>query len=112
MHTDEREICSYLKGWPGQFVALAEICLRAGGKRRFREDPNWAVPVLKRLVEQGKVESDSTGHYRLRKPAEKKKPRRWVAPHIRKALEASGKNFEGVFDVEQEPPEEGVEASP
>src|SRR5262249_35058813 len=65
MDSDEREICLYLKGWPGQFVSVAEITRRAGGKRRGRQDPNWAVPVLTRLVEKGILEADSTGHYRL-----------------------------------------------
>ena len=102
MQADEREICAYLRGWPGQFVALKEICRRAGGKRRFRNDPFWAVPVLRRLVEQGLVETDSTAHYRLRKAIDKKKPRKWLAPEVRKTLERSGKDFHGVLEIENE----------
>lgn len=95
MDADEREICNYLKGWPGQFIGTTEILRRAGGKRRFRMDPNWAVPILTRLVDKGIIEADSTGHYRLRPPREEdKKKRRWVSPHIRRILERSGKEFE------------------
>ena len=103
MDADEREICHYLKGWPGQFVSVAEINRRAGGKRRGRQEPNWAVPVLTRLVEKGILESDSTGHYRLiaRQKKDKKK-QRWVAPHIQKILEKSGKSFEGVYDIRED----------
>ena len=57
MDADERDICNYLKSWPNQFVAGREICRRAGGKRRFREQANWAIPILVRLVEKGLVDS-------------------------------------------------------
>jgi hypothetical protein len=101
MDSDEREICTYLKGWRGQFVGLAEILRRAAGKRRYGEDPNWAVPVLNRLVEKAVIESDATGHYRLNPPSKQEKKKRWLAPHIRKALEASGQ-FEQVFEADKE----------
>jgi hypothetical protein len=101
MDADERDICNYLRGWPGQFVSAREICRRAAGKRRYREEPNWAFPVLSRLVEQGRVESDATGHYRLR-PREKKKPKRWLSPRIHQILKDSGKGFEEVISIEDE----------
>ena len=101
MDADERDICLYLKSWAGQFLATAEICRRAGGKRRYRQDPYWAVQVLNRLVEKGHVESDSTGHYRL-KPISKKaqRNRKWVSPQIRKILERSGGDFSGVLHID------------
>jgi|SRR5690242_12854362 len=102
MDADERDICLYLKGWSGQFVSVAEITRRAGGKRRGRQEPNWALPVLGRLVEQGILESDSTGHYRLIRRAKKEKKKTWVSPHIQKILEKSGKSFEGVFEVDED----------
>jgi hypothetical protein len=102
MDSDEREICLYLKGWPGQFVSVAEITRRAGGKRRAREDANWAIPVLSRLVEKGILESDSTGHYRFIARYKKQKKTRFVSPHIQKLLEKSGKSFQGVFEVDDE----------
>jgi hypothetical protein len=101
MDADEREICIYLKSWGGQFVSVGEISRRAGGKRRYREDPNWAVLVLGRLVEKGLVESDSTGHYRL-KPKSKKDKQKWVSPQVRAILERSGKNFEEVLRVDED----------
>jgi hypothetical protein len=105
MDADEREICLYLKGWPGQFIGLSEICRRAAGKRRYHEDPNWAVPILGRLVERGVVESDSTGHYRLITNRKKKEHKQWVSPQIKKILEQSGKSFdveEGGEDIQDE----------
>ena len=102
MDADEREICLYLKGFPGQFVSYAEISRRAGGKRRFRQEPEWANTILTRLVEKGLVESDSTGHYRLKVRPKQHKPRRWVSPQIRKILEGSGKTFDGVFEVDKD----------
>ncbi len=100
MDADEQEICLYLKGFPGQFIGLTEITRRAGGKSRYREDENWAVPVLNRLVERGFVESDSTGHYRLKAKARDKEKTKWVSPQIRKILEKSGKDFGEAIKVD------------
>src|SRR5689334_20733389 len=102
MDADERDICLYLKGWAGQFVSTVEIARRAGGKRRYREDPNWAAPVLTRLVERKLLESDSTGHYRLKPRLRQDKQKKWVSPHIRSILERSGKNFGEVINVESD----------
>jgi hypothetical protein len=101
MDSDETSIHMYLKSYPGQFVSAAEICRRAASKRRYREQPDWAVPILRRLFEKGLLESDATGHYRLA-PArgKQKKTRRWVSPHIQKILNQSGKTFEIVSPEE------------
>src|SRR6266704_6151136 len=101
MDADEREVGLYLKGWPGQFVSYGEIARRAAGKRRYRQDPNCAGTLLPRMVEKGLLESDSTGHYRLRVVQKREKPKRWVAPHIRKILEQGSKTFE-VADTDDE----------
>jgi len=102
MDADEREICLYLKGWAGQFVSAAEISRRVGGKKRYRDDPRWVVPVLIRLVEKGILEADSTGHYRLKPRAKKENRKRWLSPHIQKILEKSGKRFEGTLDIAED----------
>jgi hypothetical protein len=102
MDADENDICQYLKSWPGQFVSTKEICRRAGGKWRYREDERWALPVLQRLIETGLVESDSTGHYRLVQRHDKNEnKKRWISPQIQRILEQSGKDFSGV-DLENE----------
>lgn len=102
MDADERDICIYLKSWLGQFVSGREIARRAGGKWRYRQEPEWAMPVLGRLVERGIIETDSTGHYRLVKKEKKEKPKKWVSPQIRKILEQSGKEFGGITEIEDE----------
>src|SRR6266536_647437 len=100
MDADERDICLYLKGFPNQFVSFREISRRAGGKRRYRNEPEWATPIVPRMVEKGLIESDSTGHYRLKIQPKRERPTRWVSPQIRKILEKSGKTFDGVFEVD------------
>jgi hypothetical protein len=102
MDADERDICLYLKGFPGQFISFREISKRAGGKRRFRNEPEWATPVVSRLVERGILESDSTAHYRLKAKPKKQRTERWMSPEIRKILEKSGKEFNGVFEVDED----------
>ncbi len=105
MDADQNAICQFLKSWPGQFVSRREICRRAGGKWRYREDENWAVPVLQRLLEDRVIESDDTGHFRLVKQGStdpSRKQRLWLAPNIRSMLKQSGRNF-AVIDLDQEP---------
>jgi len=105
MNADERDICNYLKSWPGQFVYGRDIARRAAGKWRFREDPEWAMPVLAKLVEQGIVESDSTGHYRLK--IKKEKAKKWISPQIKQILDKSSKDFTGVIELEDPDQNEG-----
>jgi hypothetical protein len=108
MDSDEREITGYLKSWGRQFVAAREIARRAGGKRRFRDEPQWAYPVLSRMLEKGFVETDGLGHYRnVQSSADSKKKKRWVSPHLRRILERSGKDFGDALDI----PEESGEGS-
>ena len=80
MDADERAICLYLRSLPGQWISATEIARRACGKRRFRDEPTWAAPIIARLVDQCWVESDSTGHYRLRPLGRKGKPKKWISP--------------------------------
>src|SRR5258708_1886298 len=105
MQADETQIQLYLKSFRGQFVSVREIARRAGGKRRFQKDPNWAGPPLHALVDKGIVESDSTGHYRLVIAKEKKSKRKWLSPQVKEILEKSGKDFTHVIreqDVHEE----------
>jgi hypothetical protein len=100
VNADEKEVCNYLKSWRDQFVSGREIARRAGGKWRFRDDPNWAAPILLRLVEKGNVESDAAGYYRLKPTDKKKKDQKWVSPQIRAILEQSGKDFGEILSAE------------
>ena len=104
MNPDETQICQYLKSYPHQFVSRKEICRRAGGKWRFREDENWAAPVLQRMLECHLVETDSTGHFRLAERAlqnKKRWNRLWLSPAIKNILRQSGRDFP-VIDLDQE----------
>jgi hypothetical protein len=105
MDADQNAICQFLQTWQDQFVSRREICRRAGGKWRFREDEHWAVPVLQRMVEGGIIESDDNGHFRLTKqssadPAKKRKL--WLSPAVRSIFKESGREF-GLLDLDNEP---------
>ncbi len=101
MEQEEKEICTYLKGVPGQFISAREICRRAGGKWRLRDDPKWAMPFLAHLVEKKVIESDATGHYRLIVKRDKKNPKgKWLSPQMKRILEKSGKDFTHVIPDE------------
>jgi len=99
MDSDEREVFYFLKTWGNEFVSMREICRRAGGKKRFHEEPEWAKPVLLRMEERGILESNATGHFRI-KPVRKSKDKdkRWVSPDVAKILKESGVEIENAGD--------------
>jgi hypothetical protein len=94
MDSDEREIYYFLKTWGSEFVGGKEIARRAGGKRKFGENPEWAKPLLMRMVERGIIENDTLGRYRVKPVGKKGKDKRWVSPEIAKILQESGVEVE------------------
>jgi len=65
LSSDELEILDYLKSWKGNFVTMVEICRCAGGRKKFRESPQWARALMSRLVESNLIEVNERGHYRV-----------------------------------------------
>jgi hypothetical protein len=109
MDADEREIYQFLKSWGIEFVHTREICRRAGGRRRFQEDPEWAKSVLLRMAERGILESNATGHFRLKPVSKKSKGKRWVSPDIAKILKESGMEIESAGEESSIGPDEYYE---
>jgi hypothetical protein len=109
MTPDQTAILEYLKASPRQFFSVREIGKRVGGKTRFAEEPDWARPLLKRLAQQGKVETDSMNRYRFKPEEPPAKGKFRVAPKIAEILKSSGKVFPEVIlldlDEEMTPPE-------
>ena len=108
MSSEELDILRYLKSMPKAFFSMREICRRAGGKRVYRENPSWARPHLPRLVEKGLIETDGSGHYRIKseqpgQPGALKAKRKWVSPQMARLLKASGKDFgEVIHSIEED----------
>ena len=94
MDSDEREIYQFLKTWGSEYVGAVEIARRAGSKKRFYEEPDWAKVVLMRMAERNILESDSQGRYRIKPLSRKDKNKRWVVPDIDKILRESGVEVE------------------
>lgn len=90
MDVDEREIFLFLKTYGGTFVAAREVCRRAGGRKRYDSDHEWAIPILQRMVERSILETNPEGRYRVKPVAKGKKGGRWIAPDIAKILKESG----------------------
>ena len=99
MDGDEREIFHFLKTWGAEYLNAVEIARRAGNKKRFYADENWAKPVLMRMADRGILESDASGRYRIKPVSRKDKQKRWVAPDIAKILQESGVEVEDGNDV-------------
>ena len=98
MDGDEREIFHFLKTRGAEFVGAAEIARRAGNKKKFYDDPDWAKPVLMRMADRGLLQSDNQGRYRIKPVSRKDKNKRWVAPDIAKILQESGVDMEDAND--------------
>ena len=99
MDADERDIFQFLKTRGLEFVGAMEIARRAGNKRRFYEDPDWAKVVLMRMQERGILEHDAAARYRIKPVSRKDKHKRWVAPDIAETLHESGGEVEAGGDI-------------
>ena len=99
MDADERDIFQFLKTRGTEFVNGMEIARRAGNKRRFYEDPDWAKVVLMRMQERGILEHDAAARYRIKPVSRKDKHKRWVAPDIAETLHESGGEVEAGGDI-------------
>lgn len=108
MDSDEREIFHFLKTWGVEYVSYREIARRAGGKKKYHENPEWAKPLLMRMQERGVLESDTVGRYRVKPVAAKNKATRWVSPDIAKILEEQGLKVEGAAESGTEEYYEGL----
>lgn len=95
MDSEEREIFQFLKTRGAEFVSYREITRRAGGRKKFHDDPDWARPLLIRMQERGILDSDSLGRYRVKPVSAKNKATRWVSPDIAKILQDKGVKVEG-----------------
>lgn len=103
MDSDEREIFYYLKGCKGQFVSSHEVCRRAGGKKRYQREPEWAKPVLVRMAERTILENDPAGYYRIKPaPVKKGQEQRWASPEIANILRSSGKDFSETIKLDDD----------
>jgi hypothetical protein len=67
MTFEEMAIVNLLRGSPEDYVARREIARKALKRAIFEENPHWADAPLSGLVDQGLVEQNDSGHYRLRK---------------------------------------------
>lgn len=98
MNADEKAIIDYLKGWPHSFVSGKEIARKVGGRGRYEDDRNWAVPILAQMVRLGMIEKDAYGGFRLLQEEKKKKRHhiQHVSPQMLNILKSSGKSFDGI----------------
>ena len=66
MNADEVRIIDFLNESPGEFVPSTDVSKRLGKGRRFRDDRNWAAPIMRRMEVDGLLEADDSGNYRVR----------------------------------------------
>ena len=64
----EKQILSLLKSAKGRPFSIKEIS-KTLDRKLYREDANWARPILNRLLGRGMVERNIEGHFTVAKPA-------------------------------------------
>jgi hypothetical protein len=74
MNADEVRIIDFLSEFPDEFVSSTDVSKRLGKGRRFRDDRNWAAPIMRRMEMDGLLESDDSGCYRVRMDEKEAKP--------------------------------------
>ena len=67
MTYEEIAIMNFLQGAPNVSIARREIARKALKRSTFEENPHWADTPLVSLVDQGLLEQDESGHYRVKK---------------------------------------------
>jgi hypothetical protein len=67
MSYEEMAIMNFLRGNPQEFVSRRELARKALKRSAFEENQHWADAPLTSLVDQGLVEQDESGHYRITK---------------------------------------------
>ena len=103
MDADERAIYYYLKSRRPKTVPDRDIGRHVGGKRKSRYNPEWAKPVLLRMIERGILETDAEGSYRIKPMPRKDTPgKRWASPQFTEILKASGREFSNRITAEDE----------
>jgi hypothetical protein len=66
MSYEELAIVNFLRSNPHGYVARREIARKALRRTVFEENPRWADAPLCSLMDQGLLEQDESGHYRIR----------------------------------------------
>lgn len=103
-------IVNFLKTAPKSFFSEREIARKAGLKRQFRENPDWAKPILLRLADENTVETDAFGHYRITPEPEQAKRRSIpLAPSVKEILDRNAKTFD-LADLFADVPTDNVAA--
>ncbi len=86
LSSEEIQILDYLKSWNGKSITMVEICRCAAGRQKYRESPDWAKPLMSRLVEAKLAFINERGHYNC--PVDEKPARPKPAPLLRSAKTA------------------------
>ena len=66
MSYEETAVMNFLKGYPDVFVAKKEIARKAMKRTHYEENPRWADAPITSLLNQGMIEQDDGGSYRIK----------------------------------------------
>jgi hypothetical protein len=61
-----QQILDFLRGDPDTYYSRKEICKKAVHKSVYEENPHWATQPLSSLLNEGHLEQNDSGHYRIK----------------------------------------------
>ena len=67
MSDEETCILNFLQSSPETYFARKEIARKAAKRVVYEADQHWANVPLDALLAQGKIEQNTSGHYRITK---------------------------------------------
>ena len=67
MSTEEKEILEFLSTFREVYVSVVEVSRRVGSRNRFHSDRTWSRPTLMRMEQDGLLESNEYGEFRIKR---------------------------------------------
>ena len=83
MNSEEKQILDFLQPCPNVFFSHREIGKKAGTRRQFDVDPDWARPHLKHLAAKGHLKTNPLGQFCFVPSEERKKKEYKIGGHFK-----------------------------
>lgn len=68
MSTEETVVLGFLEESPETWYSRREVARKAVRRSEWEENPNWAAGAISGLLSRGKIEENSSGSIKFRKP--------------------------------------------
>jgi len=99
MNSEEKQILDFLQPCPNVFFSHREIGKKAGTRRQFGLDPDWARPHLKHLAAKGHLKTNPLGQFCFVPSEERDKKVYKIGGHVKSISAEEAKKALGTKDL-------------